>query len=152
MNFTLPLTLSAIVFIAFFCLALFVNSKFNGKYFRVVIGYVLISFLMNAYLFLEKNLYLDWYEGPLYQFIAVLASLTLLYKENTTYIYGSIITVLSSLLCLKIPESGDLYLFLGVGIGHIITFFIDFISGMNLVHHIQFEDFEKMYLQEDERE
>lgn len=152
MHFLLPLILSAIVFIVFFRVALFVNSHFDGKYLHLVIGYVFISFIMNSFLFLEKDFYLNWYEGPLYQFIAILASLTLLYMRNTTFIYGAIVTVMTSMLCFKLFGLENRYLFIGVCIGHIFTKALELFTKNISFHQVQFEDFEKIYLQGNKRE
>ncbi|MGP1529687.1 MAG: hypothetical protein ACTTI3_05020, partial [Treponema sp.] len=57
------------------------------KYY-ICAGYIVISFLFNAYMYSVHGAPVTWYEGALYQVFEFLITLTLFHKENVTGIYG----------------------------------------------------------------
>jgi hypothetical protein len=149
MNLVFSIILSSLIFVGE--IILIYKLDFND-FTEKIITLVFVSIILNGFIYNLTDLYIMWYEGPLYQISVIIILLNLLYKENITKIYGTIVIVSMACIGFYISEYSDgmkfLGTILGIGVGHIFSCIINF-SYLSYFQHrkiINYDYFEEMYL------
>ncbi|MCQ2611529.1 MAG: hypothetical protein MJ169_07245 [Treponema sp.] len=143
---------SVIVFIGFMILCIKKLNKVNEN---VSVYYLLISIVLIPVLFKIHSsfaLNMSWYEGPIFQVFAILITLTALYKENVTQIYGTIICIFLTCIGFYVFEGGFPLKYYGalggIAIGHLCTVILNivFTSIYYDSNRLTYSDFADKYL------